>query len=77
MNILGDMDNAIPVPLSRHFYVEYSKVNPNVMYLELPRSGHTATSKFYRRKEKKAKVENCFETKMRHQWKMKKQIVVG
>ena len=40
------MDVALPVPISRHFYREYSKVNPNVIYIEFPRTGHTATSKF-------------------------------
>ncbi|CAF1001113.1 unnamed protein product [Rotaria sordida] len=39
----GDMDQALPVPLARHFYKQYSLLNPNVIYVELPRTGHTAT----------------------------------
>lgn len=38
------MDQALPVPISRHFYKEYSKVNSKLIYVELPRTGHTATS---------------------------------
>ena len=40
----GDMDQALPVPVARHFYKHYSKVNNKLIYIELPRTGHTATS---------------------------------
>ncbi|CAF4612325.1 unnamed protein product [Rotaria sp. Silwood1] len=39
----GDMEQVLPVPLSRHFYKQYSVLNPDVIYVELPRTGHTAT----------------------------------
>lgn len=40
----GDMDQALPVSVARHFYKHYSKVNKKLIYIELPRTGHTATS---------------------------------
>ncbi|UJR34715.1 hypothetical protein I4U23_027492 [Adineta vaga] len=37
----GDMDQFLPVPISRHFVKEYSLINSNLTYIELPRTGHT------------------------------------
>ncbi|CAF2501982.1 unnamed protein product [Rotaria sp. Silwood2] len=37
------MDQVLPPPLARHFYKQYSVLNPDVIYVELPRTGHTAT----------------------------------
>jgi hypothetical protein len=39
------MDQALPVPISRHFSKQYSLVNSNFTYIEMPRTGHTATGK--------------------------------
>ena len=43
--LLGEMDQALPLPIARHFYREYSLINSNLMYIELPRTGHTPTSR--------------------------------
>jgi hypothetical protein len=43
------MDQALPLPIVRHFYKEYSLINSNVTYIELPRTGHTATGKIFSR----------------------------
>ena len=39
------MDQALPLPIARHFYKEYSLINSNLIYIELPRTGHTPTSR--------------------------------
>lgn len=39
---VGVMDQSLPVPIARHFYHEYRQVNPQLVYVELPRTGHTA-----------------------------------
>lgn len=39
--LLGDLDQALPLPISRHFVKEYSRVNSNITYIEMPRTGHT------------------------------------
>jgi hypothetical protein len=38
----GDMDSALPLPIARHFYKQYSVFNSNVTLIEMPRTGHTA-----------------------------------
>lgn len=43
--VSGDMDQALPLPIARHFYKEYSLINSNLTYIELPRTGHTPTSR--------------------------------
>ena len=45
--ISGDMDQALPVPIPRHFVKQYGLVNSNLTYIEMPRTGHTATSKCF------------------------------
>ncbi|CAF1014781.1 unnamed protein product [Adineta ricciae] len=40
----GDMDQALPVSIPRHFAKQYSRVNSKFTYIELPRTGHTPTS---------------------------------
>ncbi|CAF3265919.1 unnamed protein product [Rotaria sp. Silwood2] len=40
----GDMDSSLPVPIARHFAKQYSLINSNFTYIEMPRTGHTATS---------------------------------
>jgi hypothetical protein len=40
--IEGDLDQALPLPAPRHFAKEYSALNRNLIYIELPRTGHTA-----------------------------------
>ncbi|CAF3760650.1 unnamed protein product [Rotaria socialis] len=40
----GDMDQALPVPIARHFSKQYSLINSNFTYIEMPRTGHTATN---------------------------------
>jgi len=44
--IEGDMDQALPLPIARHFSKKYSLINSNFTYIELPQTGHTATGKF-------------------------------
>lgn len=41
------MDQALPLPIARHFAKAYSLINSNFTYIEMPRTGHTATSKFF------------------------------
>ena len=41
------MDQALPLPIARHFSKEYSLINSNFNYIELPRTGHTATGKSF------------------------------
>lgn len=48
-NVSGDMDQALPLPIARHFYSEYSLINSNLTYIELPRTGHTPTSRSFSR----------------------------
>jgi len=38
------MDQALPLPIPRHFARQYSKVNSRFTYIELPRTGHTPLS---------------------------------
>ncbi|CAF3733912.1 unnamed protein product, partial [Rotaria sp. Silwood1] len=40
----GDMDSALPIPIARHFVKQYSLINSNLTYIEMPRTGHTATN---------------------------------
>ncbi len=40
------MDQALPLPITRHFSKQYSLVNSNFTYIEMPRTGHTPLSKF-------------------------------
>lgn len=42
----GELDQVLPLPIARHFFQKYSLVNSNVAYIELPRTGHTPTSKY-------------------------------
>ncbi|CAF1465585.1 unnamed protein product [Rotaria sp. Silwood1] len=36
----GDMDSALPVPIARHFFKQYSLINSNLTYIEMPRTEH-------------------------------------
>ncbi|CAF4440160.1 unnamed protein product, partial [Adineta steineri] len=36
------MDQALPLSIPRHFSKQYSMINPNFIYIEMPRTGHTA-----------------------------------
>lgn len=36
------MDPSLPLPIARHFAKKYSALNSNLIYIELPRTGHTA-----------------------------------
>ncbi|CAF4070708.1 unnamed protein product [Adineta steineri] len=38
----GDMDQALPLSIPRNFFKQYSMINPNFIYIEMPRTGHTA-----------------------------------
>ncbi|CAF4632347.1 unnamed protein product, partial [Rotaria sp. Silwood2] len=40
----GDMDSALPVSIARHFSKQYSLINSNFTYIEMPRTGHTTTN---------------------------------
>ncbi len=54
--ISGDMDLVLPVPISRHFSKQYSLVNSNFTYIEMPRTGHTTIGKFSFREFLKIKI---------------------
>ncbi|CAF1260448.1 unnamed protein product [Rotaria sordida] len=43
----GDMDSALPIPIARHFYKQYSLINSNITYIEMARTGHTPTTISY------------------------------
>ena len=38
------MDQALPLPVARHFVKQYSMINSNLTYIEMPRTGHTPLS---------------------------------
>lgn len=39
------MDSSLPVSIARHFVKQYSLINSNLKYIEMPRTGHTPLSK--------------------------------